>query len=155
MEDVYLGAGGRMRRPLSESRELQNITIKLVALKSRHPAITEDVDRILRDVRRLQMQVADGFHRNPPHAHNPPLVIFGNPPMGKVRRGAHRFEAGKIVGQLSDEAHAILYRHIEDGKPYRHDFETPVGIFAIERAGHRDILLTTSPEFTPIWEDFD
>lgn len=135
--DLYVHPGGKVRYARSETAELNRAIAAVVA---------GETATAVRLLKRLRDQSASGMHRNPP------LIVFGNPPL-KV--GAHpvRFEGGKVVGQLSAEAHAILYRHIEDGKPYRHDFETPVDIFAIERAGHRDILLT-SPDGEPIWGDF-
>lgn len=42
---------------------------------------------------------------------NPSLVVVGNPP-------------GLPTGRLMGYIHAIEYRHAEDGKNYRHEFES-------------------------------
>jgi hypothetical protein len=84
--------------------------------------------------------------------HNPPLVVaHKNPPMNLKRR----IETGssRIKGLMSEEVHAILYRHADDSELYRHDFENPTLMLAVERAGQRDILIT-SPDGFPIWQDF-
>jgi len=69
----------------------------------------------------------------------------------KGSRGGHG--PLKFLDLISDEAHAILYRHAEDGKPYRHDFERPTHLVAVERNGKKDVLIT-SADNAPIWQDF-
>lgn len=87
-----------------------------------------------------------------PRKKNPPLILLSNPPM---RYGGSRGGHGplKFLDLISDECHAILYRHIEDGKPYRHDFERPTQLVAVERNGKKDVLIT-SEDGAPIWQDF-
>jgi len=97
----------------------------------------------------LQAKVhSQGVHRR----RNPPLILLSNPPMRyKGSRSGHG--SLKFLDLISDEAHAILYRHIEDGKPYRHDFERPTQLVAIERNGKKDVLITSEDD-SPIWQDF-
>lgn len=95
---------------------------------------------------RLKRQAESGRHANPP------LVIYGNPPLqGRKLRPVHSRSPLTVVGQLSDDVHAILYTHVDDGKDYRHDFEGAASMFAVERAGKRDVLVT-GPK--PLWGDF-
>jgi hypothetical protein len=83
---------------------------------------------------------------------NPPLILLSNPPMPyKGSRSGHGNL--KFLDLISEECHAILYRHIEDGKPYRHDFERPTQLVAVERNGKKDVLIT-SEDNAPIWQDF-
>lgn len=85
---------------------------------------------------------------------NPPLILLSNPP---VRM--HRFAKGvaghevDVEGIISTEAHAILYRHFEDGKPYRHDFERPTTLIAADINGRKCVVIE-SPDGNPIWQDF-
>ena len=83
---------------------------------------------------------------------NPPLILLSNPPM-KYRGSQSGHGPLKFLDLISDECHAILYRHIEDGKPYRHDFERPTQLVAVERNGKKDVLIT-SEDGAPIWQDF-
>lgn len=87
-------------------------------------------------------------------SHNPPLVPAWqkNPPMQLKRRIENA--SSRIKGLMSEEVHAIFYRHAEDGKLYQHDFKNPTLMLAVERGdGVRDILIT-SPDGFPIWQDF-
>jgi hypothetical protein len=84
---------------------------------------------------------------------NPELVIF-NPAMRPARgRGSRSLEHG-AHGLLSEEAHELRYRHVEDGKLYRHPFETPVEVRAIRGSGGVHDILLTSPQGLNLWEDF-
>lgn len=135
--DLYIGAGGRAVYARSETAELDK-AVDLIE--------NGQTAKGLAVLRRLRKQVGFGAHKNPP------LVVFGNPPMG-VKPGPGFFRGGSVVGQMSREVHAVLYRHLEDGKPYRHDFEHPTSMYAIERAGQRDVLIT-SPDGYAIWNDY-
>ena len=95
----------------------------------------------------LAGQAKRGVHRNPP------LVFNGNPPM-RVQSGMGIQLAPLVdVGEISHEAHAILYRHLDDGKTYRHDFERPTWLLAVKRAGQHEVLIA-SPRGDPIWQEF-
>jgi hypothetical protein len=59
-----------------------------------------------------------------------------------------------IVGQIAEEVHQLKYQHVDDGKPYVHDFEAGVEMWALIRRQHRDILLTHA-HGAPLWEDFE
>lgn len=97
------------------------------------------------ELRELQERTAKGHHRNPPIV----LAPGHNPPMN-----ARRIPTGtRVAGLISEEAHAILYRHVEDGKQYRHDFQHPTLLLALERGERKDVLIT-SPDGWPIWQDF-
>ena len=89
----------------------------------------------------------------PRYRKNPQLVIF-NPPM----RARRVMKTGRVAGVMSDAVHKIYYTHLEDGKHYVHEFESPVQMIALDhgemgRQSGRDILLT-SVEGLPLWEDF-
>lgn len=66
---------------------------------------------------------------------NPGLAIYSNP--------------GGVMGT---KVYAIEYRHAEDGKDYRHDFDTAVRMIALENG---DILLKRAKATDgALWEDF-
>ena len=140
MTDVMLGPGGKLIVPQSESAVLGRI-MRLVASGNAMAAIAA--------LRALQDQVMHGYHRNNPAQ----LVVYGNPPLLISRKYGDLRGPIRLSGAISGEVHAILYKHIEDGKPYRHDFEHPTSMLAVERAGRKDVLIT-SPEGDPIWQDF-
>lgn len=103
----------------------------------------------------LQRQAQRGYHRNPG------LVIYGNPPRGKLQvarymgKGSVGTRRGwEVEGVISEEVHAITYVHHDDGKPYKHDFVNPTTLLAITRGDRKDVLIT-SPDGFPIWQDFD
>lgn len=95
-------------------------------------AIIEDVQQRLRDLQERAM------HRNPPAI---------------TRAGQKRNYQSQVVGTLSREVHAVLYRHIEDGKQYRHDFERPTSMLTLFDGERNDVLIT-SPDGSPVWQDF-
>lgn len=147
--DAMLGRGGKLRIPESESGVLDAIIPKLKRVAGER-GVNEWAHRELWDVihqlTALREQVAAGYHRNPN------MMILSNPPMRAVARyGA--MHGLKVVGEISGEAHAILYRHKDDRKPYEHEFEHPTSLLAVERAGRKDVLIT-SPDGSPIWQDF-
>lgn len=80
-----------------------------------------------------------------------------NPPddevLGISRYGRKQQYCSQAVGEISREAHAILYRHVEDGKQYRHDFERPTSLVTLFDGDTNDVLIT-SPDGSPIWQDF-
>ena len=64
-------------------------------------------------------------------------------------------KGSKFVGQLSREVVDIAYRHADDGKMYRHEFDSKPGVsmFAIEGADGHAVLIVGS-EGQSLWEDF-
>jgi len=84
---------------------------------------------------------------------NPTLAIFGNPPLRLGRKYRDIHGPVRLVGEISGEVDAILYRHANDGKHYRHDFEHSTSLLAIQRGEYRDVLIT-SPDGNAIWQDF-
>jgi hypothetical protein len=87
---------------------------------------------------------------------NPPLVVFGNPPLQLRHRevGGLTSAGPGIVGQIAEEVHQLKYQHVDDGKPYVHDFEAGVEMWALIRRGQKNILLTHA-HGAPLWEDFE
>ena len=90
---------------------------------------------------------------------NPPLVIFGNPPMrGPQHRGVSGGRPGtfEFAGMVSRDVHEVRYTHMDDHKAYRHVFDSgDVQMYAIIRGReHRDVLLTGGSG-QPLWKDFD
>lgn len=141
--------------PLSESSTLRRIsTLIAEAERMVDEGDRSDVFRYLAEaqelVQRLAQQAQMGYHANPA------MVIYGNPPAQLTKAG--RFSRDikgpmTLKGIISHEAHAILYRHVKDGKPYRHDFEHPTTLLAVERNGQNDVVIT-SPDGNPVWQDF-
>lgn len=142
-----------MARVRSESETLQVVMRKLDDARTwlsqgRKGWAIEELDECRVMLGALRGQALQGIHRNPP------LIVLSNPP---VR--THRFIKGveghevDVEGIISTEAHAILYRHFEDGKPYRHDFEHPTTLMAVD-INDRKCVVIESPEGNPIWQDF-
>jgi hypothetical protein len=110
---------------------------------------------IEQEARALLEQVARGVHINP--RRNPPLLIVGNPPLQLSRRGRDRIYSGdgplRFEEQMSSEVHSLAYRHSEDDKLYKHEFEKPTEMWAVKRGDKKDILLTSFGA-APLWQDF-
>lgn len=86
---------------------------------------------------------------------NPPLALFmGNPPSMRVRVKDDALSGSRVVtkGVISNEAHAISYRHADNGQLYKHDFETPVSLIAAEMGGKRVVIIVGSND--DIWDDY-
>lgn len=136
-----LGSGGRLIVPESESRvlaEILHISRQLRAPRN-SDSVREKAARLIELADSLKEQVGQGYHRNP---------ASQRPRMGSVLVGpmvVHRV--------MSRNVHDIRYTHDTDGDDYEHVFERPTLALAIERGGHRDVLLT-APDGAPIWEDF-
>lgn len=98
-----------------------------------------DINKI---VRTLRERAREGIHVNPP------LLVWGpNPP----RRG--RWMPFWRDDLLSERAYALAYRHVEDGKDYKHDFASGVDVVTGDLGGTRAILLYR-PDGKPLWKDF-
>lgn len=97
------------------------------------------------------------------YGHNPSLVIFGNPPMrarlyGAGRRMVKRWVV-KPFGVVSSNVYEVAYRHAEDGKDYKHDFETPVGLIAatlenVHGTESARIVVLRSIDDLDLWQEF-
>lgn len=58
----------------------------------------------------------------------------------------------KVIGVIGDDVHSVAYRHIKDGKLYKHDFKRGnAQVVAIERHGKKEILITGD---VPLWDEF-
>lgn len=137
--EEMLGPGGVLITPKSESRVLELAIDKLHrALEADELNVKETVARRLiastvHGLEELLAQVAAGYHRNP-------------------KRGV--FSAGEAQYQMSDDVHEIFYTHRQDGEDYHHPFKrNEVEMWAIQRAGQRDLLLTHKAG-KPLWDDF-
>ena len=88
-------------------------------------------------------------HRNPPLS-----IIMANPPlrMGVTLRKV--LSAGRVTvhGVISERAEAITYKHVLNGKMYKHDFETPVSLIAAEIGGKRVVIV--AGEHDDVWDDY-
>lgn len=91
-------------------------------------------------------QVERGVH------HNPPLVVFGNPPHGRGTT-QHNLRVG-LVDVMSHDIHSVAYTHVEDGKDYKHDFEHPTDLIAAEQSDGRRVLVIRSPSGRDVWDIF-
>lgn len=65
---------------------------------------------------------------------NPVLAIMGNP----------------ALRVFSEDVHAILYTHADDGKSYRHDFRGGVNMAALSDGS----VLIYHPAGLPVWREF-
>lgn len=81
---------------------------------------------------------------------NPEIIVYGNPPVGRVRR----FGGGRVVGILSRDVHKVWYTHAETGEDHYHDFEPGDLLIAVESGGQRDLVLTNE-DGRPLWGEFD
>ena len=118
-------------------------------------AVLRAFEAIEEEARALQGQVQRGVHVNPP------LVVFGNPPLRARRRtvGTDMVELRvTLAGLIGDQVDQIKYRHADDGKPYVHDFERDgTGMWAgtVENwtSGRRRIVVLLNDRH-PLWKDF-
>ena len=86
---------------------------------------------------------------------NPPLALFmGNPPMRTKGgfRGGDVPRQVQVSGVISGEAHSIAYKHVHNGKLYKHDFETPVSLLAATMGGKRVVIIVGDD--ADIWDDY-
>lgn len=151
LRDTMIGPGGKLVVPESESKALAAAITKLMRVAGEQGVnqwAHREIWSVIHLLKELKEQVAHGYHRNPAQ-----LVVYGNPPLTVSKKYGDLRGPIRLVGAISGEAHAILYRHSHDGKQYRHDFEHPTSLIAVERAGRRDVIIT-SPDGDPIWQNF-
>lgn len=123
--DMMIGPGGVAKYPRSESREIARA---MTAIQN------GDTSRALAILKRLHEQVEEGYHANP--------------------SSSRMYEPFKIIGVIGTDVHHIAYKHVNDGKLYKHDFQRgSAEVIAVERHGKRE-LLVTSPDGVPLWEEF-
>jgi len=147
-----------MKNTVSESQALERIRAALQEIEGlagvdrRGMAISNLAREADGFVQTLLSQASRGIHRNPP------LVIFGNPPL-HVGRRVHSAGAGRIdiLGEMSHDVHELRYTHLDDGKSYKHVFESgDVGMYAVTTGnGRRLDILLTGGSGQPLWKDFD
>lgn len=96
----------------------------------------------------LRANAAAGIHRNPP------LVVYGNPPLRGVRRTRMSGEriGVDLMGQLSVDVHEVWYTHIKDGKDYHHPFDEGSAALWAAMHGAARVLYIEGPK--PLWGDF-
>lgn len=127
--DVMLGPGGRMRRPRSEGHVLERNIVRLREMLEHQPN-NEHLRNVIADLSQLHAQVSAGYHANPANPYTP----------------------FRIVGEIGDDVHSVAYRHVKDGKLYKHDFKRgSARVIAVERHGKREILITGD---VPLWDEF-
>lgn len=143
--DLMLGPGGKAIVPLSEGAVLGDAINRLQRIV--HRTGDAELRVVISQLDVLRRQVAEGYHRNPM------MMVLGNPPFTVARKYGDLRGPIRLVGEISGEAHAILYKHKDDRKLYEHEFGHPTALLAIERAGRHDVLIT-SPDGSPIWQDF-
>ncbi len=96
----------------------------------------------------MRDQVAKGIHRNPP------IVLYGNPPAGRRYVTPYPGQmSATLLARVSERVYELRYRHIENGKDYRHQFAAGVELDVIDRDGVRDLLLTHQ-EGKPLGAEF-
>ena len=156
--DTALGA---IKQALNQLRQSQRVTDRSGPRSVAHDlAIAigrlEGVEQILVA---LGSQVAAGVHTNPP------LVIYGNPPLRARAKDMAKFRSGMaelggagrfhFVGQIGRDVHEIRYTHVDDGQDYKHGFTgDDAEMFAIVRGDrHRDVLVT-SRSGKALWGEF-
>lgn len=136
-QHVMVGAGGAVRIPRSETKELERAINIVDGLRAHARSTFEkgELSRVEAILQRLHEQATEGYHRNP------------------APFEGQSFTAGKAIGKIGDDVHSIRYRHAKDHKHYQHDFNGDVIVYAVERNGKRDLLLTHR-EGSPLWDEF-
>lgn len=112
--------------------------------------VVHALERIKQYAGTLLGQVEQGIHVNP----NPPLVIYGNPPLRGMRRTRMSGEriGVDLLGQLSVDVHEIWYTHVKDGKDYHHPFDEGSATMWAATHGKARVLYLEGPK--PLWGDF-
>lgn len=82
--------------------------------------------------------------RAPKAAHNPPLVVWGNPPRKPITL--------QVVDRLGT-VDRVYYKHAEDGKRYQHPFTRTDEVLAVQIGKQRALLLVSS-DGRDLWNDF-
>ena len=137
--DMMLGPGGVMRQPKSETSELTRALNMLAEMRQEIAAdnmlkAESLASRIEIILSRLRVNARGGYHANP--------------------SSSRMYEPFKIIGVIGTDVHHIAYKHVNDGKLYKHDFKRgSAEVIAVERHGKRE-LLVTSPDGVPLWEEF-
>lgn len=91
------------------------------------------------------------------HRPNPHVVVYNPPPsrgMYVPKRGRMRpgpVGAGRVVGQIAENLHAMLYEHADDGAFYEHEFASGAQAFALADGS----ILLVRRDGKPLWSDFD
>lgn len=120
-----------MPLPESESLALGSVIRKLLRVSrvARNAAVDREIQSAVADLQQLQERALHGYHRNPP-------------------------SGIRIVGKIGDDVHAVRYRHAKDGHFYQHQFNGEAEVLAVERNGHRELLLRHIRGL-PLWDVFD
>ena len=132
---TMLGPGGKIVEPRSESAVIGFVLSLLEEAEKfqRDPKLLRHhLADAKEELQKLQEQVGAGYHRNP-------------------RRGV--FSAGNVVGKIGDDVHDVRYTHADDGENYEHEFSGEVEVWAVERNGKRELLLSHKRGL-PLWDDF-
>jgi hypothetical protein len=148
-------AADRDRGELSESLALENLAAYLASrhgvakFRRSHQELAE-IEALQGQLKQLGKQIAKGLHTNPP------LLIVGNPPMGRgarIPRGAGPDSAPlHFDGMIGARVLEIRYQHAEDGKLYKHAFDVPAQMYAVTRNGARALFIAGRRS---LWNDFD
>lgn len=87
----------------------------------------------------------------------PSLVIFNPPSEHAVPLRVRRIlgPGNKFVGVVSVDVRDIGYRHVDDGKLYRHDFDPAVDMFAIVGPDGGHCVLLMGSKGQSLWEEFE
>lgn len=138
----------RLRDVLREIETQVNVVVHNQARRFALHDLINEADRLAAT---LESQAHRGIHTNPP------LVIYGNPPMMPLRRPGlpKGTQSYRYYGQMSRNVHDVRYTHIVDGKDYKHPFGGDVEMYAIIADGkYKDVLLTGGSG-QPLWKDFE
>ena len=86
----------------------------------------------------------------------PSLVVF-NPPVGLVPFRVKRIlgPGNKFVGVVSVDVQDIGYRHVDDGKLYRHEFDEATDMFAVVGPDGGHCILLVGSKGQSLWEEFE
>lgn len=134
-EETMLGPGGVTLIPESETKQLRKILGNLLHVDTSR-LDKDSVNRInkaIGEIKQLECQVSRGYHRNP--------------------NSREKFLAGRVVGKIGKDVHDIRYTHNLDGLNYKHAFEGDAQVYAVERNGRRDLLITHRSGL-PLWDEF-
>jgi hypothetical protein len=137
------------RKALSESEQwarIEEIGRKLSA----HPDLVaaKQGRELMATAVEMLGQLKAGYHENPS------LVIYGNP-RGRLKVGASIVGSTiRVEHQLAKDLHELRYQHAKNGDDFKHAFEGGVQVWAIERNGQREFLIT-HPDGLPVWDLFE
>jgi hypothetical protein len=126
---------GGVRRGLAALVGADNLSAPALQVRSNLAAVETIARTLLNQVRR-------GIHTNLP------LAIVGNPPVPMKGADGARITYDGVLGRATE----LRYRHAQNGKLWKHPFDTAATIHTAVRGG-RKILVIAGPR--DLWANFE